>query len=168
MLTWFLVLTLIVFAVMFFAAVYESGHVSLCSIGLYVVILYFMSVIDLSWIRDHPLTIIFGALGYLICGTLWMFTKWYWKLRAIKAAYNRETGNNQSFDFCELTHRRTFPPKVSEWKYELIFWLSDWPFSLLSSLFTDFLKEIFNTVYNACAKQLQSISDGMFDNAEKQ
>lgn len=53
-------------------------------------------------------------------------------------------------------------PLARENKGHIILWMSMWFPSMISSLFSDFVKRIFKTIYYRIASQLQNISDRAF------
>ena len=84
---WFLILSVVAAAVILIAAAFENGVVSSLAVILYAAVLFYLGLITREWIRDHPLQIVLGVAGYLLAGVVWMFTKWYWKVRAIHVLY---------------------------------------------------------------------------------
>lgn len=168
---WFLILSAVALVVVLVAAAFENGAASCVAVLVYAVVLFWMGLVTMEWIRDHPLQIVVGVAGYILSGVVWMFVKWYWKVRSLRALYQKLRDEytkaepklvQQAWENRVGYGRGAIPPEIGQWKAEALYWLAYWPFSLITTLFTDFFKEIFTGIYNACTRQLQKVSDHMF------
>ena len=63
--------------------------------------------------------------------------------------------------------RFEYKPKARNHKGKVLSWMTYWPWSLLWTLFNDFVRRVFNAIYNKIQKFLQKISDHAFRGTEK-
>jgi hypothetical protein len=54
------------------------------------------------------------------------------------------------------------PPQASEYKATILTWMAFWPMSLLWTILDDFVKELYENIYQYLATWLQNISDKAF------
>jgi uncharacterized membrane protein YgaE (UPF0421/DUF939 family) len=71
-----------------------------------------------------------------------------WK-RSLQSSYSYRRGKNTI-------------PQAREYKYDIMRWLGYWPFSLIWTLLSDFVKRVARAIYNIISGLLQDISDKIF------
>lgn len=132
----------------------------------------------LTFARLHPLGVVEWAIGYLVVGCVWSIAKWYLYSRDRVIEYNE---GKDSFlrikGVTELTPQlaREFQnysstpdiPVAREHKGTIILWMSYWPFSILGFLFNDFIKKIFNHLFEFLQSTYQRISDSVFSSVRE-
>ncbi len=106
---------------------------------------------------DKPSHVIGMIMGYFVVGTIWSFVKWYFFLLNKRDYFlkNRDT-------YCVCRQATCDAPKVSDYQYVIIRWMTYWPFSMVWTLINDPVRRIFNRIYCLVQKQMQSLSDRMF------
>ncbi len=169
---------LILSEVIFLSVVTELEHEGKAIASTLVVfgVLFWANTDWFNWIIKHPLWVLSGITAYFVCGTIWSFIKFLFFTRRIKNEYEEAKSDFQKgkYDWMRkgvegketdektawlkfLNDRRNKCgyakyklESIEEIKYKkrIIVWISYWPFSLSSSIFTDLLKEIAEVIYS--------------------
>jgi hypothetical protein len=115
----------------------------------------------LTYVKDHPLHIILGFLGYVVVGLVWAFFKWYFFVSS-KLAYHEE----RKKDYNGKHHTFTVPTARDN-KYRIMSWMYYWPFSAFWTLSTKPFKRAFDYVYEKTGGMFDKIAAKMFSNLVK-
>jgi hypothetical protein len=138
------------------------------------------------WVISHPLTIVEAAAAYFVVGIVWGFAKWFFyvlKARDRYAALREEffegqpktvtgperttiTDNNRDAFKTFLNRNYSIkagePPKASQNKGRIIFWMSYWPSSALWTLINDPITRLYQFTYRKLGTVFENISKAMF------
>lgn len=132
-------------------------------------------------VRLHPGHAALAVLVYFAFGIVWSFIKWYFYLRKKvveyeirKAAFLKECNATQmtaslAFHFGEV-HRYDKigqVPVAREHKGDILRWSTYWPFSMLGTILNDFVRNLWNHIYEALHNLYQGISNRIFADAAK-
>jgi hypothetical protein len=136
-------------------------------------------------IKQHPIYLLYGFLGYLALAAVWAVIKWrcfflpalFDRYDDIRSRFLETAGPNQTalkefpadpavrdrFErrsevaILNINHKRM----VSNNKVRVTSWMIYWPFSLLGTFFGDFLYRVFTAIYKGIANMLQGMSNQM-------
>lgn len=167
----------------------SPGMVTWMIIGLVVAVSLFSDARPLTWVAHHPGDVLVYACAYFLAGLVWSFGKWYFYCRRIllrildiKAAFIKDQnikGISPSDPIPEefLDSWRnvlgkynyslgSIPPRASENKGKIMGWMTYWIMSLLGTMLTDVVREIWNAIYLHFSSVFQKISDRMFKNIQ--
>lgn len=166
-----------------------STVVFLVTLGL---LQFASNVKPLAYVWNHPYQIVGLIAAYFVLGTIWGTIKWWIYVRDqlehyedLKSEWLRAKGFSKAkvvpdelkSEWAEYLkgsakHPKTGyynnrqwldkPPLARENKGRIMLWMSLWLPSMISSLFSDFVKRIFKAIYYRIASQLQNISDRAF------
>lgn len=165
----------------------KPGWCTIDIIVVLVALQFLTNIHPLQFVLQNPVYIVFYVLGYLAIGTGWLFVKWpvhVYKIKnkfdAIKddmmKRFKRDYGNLSGYFNADNTltdigtqkflslcaydiGERSLPINVKVYKSRLYMWWICWPASVFWTIFADFVKSIWNFVYNTIAGWLQKISD---------
>jgi hypothetical protein len=178
---WFWALVVAEIAMLFVFVEWENGVGATLSFVAFLACIQLMGDINvLAFIKEHPLKTIGGVAAYFALGACWSAVKWWifcrnkladykeckikWLARKgrdgdvippdLKEAWQRELG------------RQTIPPLVSEHKASILRWMSWWMISMVCSLLNDFMREVWNIIYQEVAAFFQRISDYVFSDVK--
>ncbi len=148
-------------------------------LGTFALVGYFAAIVllgnfQLMWFVTHPLPTLLGILGYLLIGSGWSFFKYYLMLsnlkhqyKLMKADYIANNNKGASWDdYINNGHHYTNSAlgKIHKLKaggsYEynkIVGWMIHWPFSIISTLLTDFVKAVFDQIYIMVYKLFASV-----------
>ena len=132
--------------------------------------------VHLSWLWHNPITTLVSAFGYLLLGLGWSFFKWFLFLVDSSKGYDRQrdqikenfdTRHNDTgqtgYSFKEWVQRNYgYPPLLSKHKPRLMTWTFFWPISILKFMFSDFLRKLWDGLYNLNARLYQKITNAVF------
>lgn len=189
---WFWIVTAEVLC-LFWLLAYDRGTAATFSLLVFAALLYFVGDVDIvSYVKDNPKTILYGAAVYFPVGTLWALFKWFLLVLDRKTQYkedklnwlrnhkldipantpmNKESVNKGLLDEDTLKKwkedyrwhsRRDNIPQVRDYKYNILRWVGYWPVSVIWTLISDFVRRISKAIYNVIQSWLQAISDKMF------
>ncbi|GEM_PF-1684811 len=191
---WFWMLFVAVNVIILTAIEYEKGGLATATflatlVGLQVL----CGVPILSYLWEHPLSILLAAGGFAAVGSLWAIGKWWFYVTRQKDRYNdaRETflknrGVKDDLMTEELKAEWTeylkddsygradargfdmddIPPKPKNHKGDITMWIAYWPWSMTWTLLNDPIKRIGKWVYRKISGILESISLKVFAGTE--
>ena len=181
---WLLLLAEVVLLFIFVA--YENGIGATLSLIVFGAILQFCGGVDIAgFVVQHPFQLAGVIIAYFVVGTVWGVVKWWLfvndKLQAyedMKIEWLRIKGHEgtnvvpedlksqwkEYIDDHHFPHRKTVAkaPLAREHKNRILNWMGFWVPSMLYSLFNDFIRRVFQSIYYRIAKELQKISDRIF------
>lgn len=177
--TWVFWIVIVEVVFLFGFLAYDKGTFASVSLLLFAGALYWAGVDYVSYIQENPLHLVYGALIYFPVGTAWAVFKWFLFVLDSKEEYKRvksEFLNKDVGDFRfkkEDTLReyairnskyryKSFPPEPRDHKYDILRWLGYWPFNVISTFLSDFVKRISRACYNLVSDMLKSISNRVF------
>lgn len=163
---------------------FDQGMISLGVLIAATIASWMLGVWTADLILAHQKAAIWFLVFYVPLGILWATLKWY--LYCSKLARNvgkyiteqetaiRNAGNTPERVAQMMADVRDrlwsrfekLPPLVGNHKGDLIRWMAWWPFSVLSSIFSDLVREFFIAIYNRLGKIWQKISDHAFRNIQ--
>lgn len=179
---WFLAFAMICFLTM----LVENEH----GFGATVVFLFSLLALDWIWrvplisiVWLHPGTTLTLVAVYFVIGTIWSIIKWYLYLHNKLVTYNERKA-----DFLEAHHateltpqlasemkqsmcsswgpRYPIAPNAREHKSDLTLWATYWPFSMLGTMLNDFVRKVWEYIYELFQSTYQKISHRVFRNVE--
>lgn len=131
------------------------------------------------WALHHPVTLLWWLGGYLVAGSVWGTFKWWQyclrqrdllerQFRSFRANRLDAIGTappNAAWDAALLTEFRgkaytpdIVVPTALDNKERIITWMYLWPFSIVGTLFSDWLLRLFTRIYRFLEGMLDSIS----------
>jgi hypothetical protein len=147
------------------------------------VVLFGTGIFDLvKYTAHHPMSLFIKVLEYIGCGLVWGTIKWWrFVLRTkhnylkAKAAFLNKWNSTEMTDDLKVKWSQQVKdstynyrpiiseaPQASEHKETIINWMALWPFSVLGTLFYDFLKELWDALYEAVSGVYNSISKSIY------
>lgn len=142
--------------------------------------------ITISW-----WTVLWGVLGYIICGTAWGIIKWYLFVSRRYSLYKEalhywlssrdltEVPDELLADF--RTYLRLYDevfidlhydtlkliPNPQDYKHKILGWMTYWPLSLFWTVCSDFIIRLFDIIRVVCIKLMTSISEWVFKGVDE-
>ncbi len=182
---WFWALLAVVTVLMFICTEFEKGGWATISVlGTLALLNFCGDVPVLSYIWNHPITILLGVLGYFALGTGWAVVKWWfyvkdqlWHYNELKGEFIKENKLeikvNQAIVGVEMQnkwadylrwHDRSIDihPQINKHKMAVYIWIAYFPFSLIWTLINDPVRKICRRIYHAIADTLQAMSDSIW------
>jgi energy-coupling factor transporter transmembrane protein EcfT len=148
---WFWLLTFVLFVTLVFTVNASRGFLSTSVFVFTLLFLNYVAKVPVFALAFyHPWAVLLLLGLYCVAGTIWCFLKWYLFVKDLATQYAR------SGTLVRMS------PQVSDYKSDILFWLSYWPFSILGYMLNDFVRKVFNSIYNEIADKLQGISDRVF------
>jgi len=182
---WLLILAEVVLLFIFVA--YENGIGATLSLVAFGAILQFCGGVDIvGYVIHHPFQLAGLVVAYFVVGTIWGVIKWWLyvndKLQVyedLKIEWLRSKGHEGTNVVPDelkadwkayLEDERYAPgrraiakqPLAREHKGRIMNWMAFWVPSVLYSLFNDFIRRVFQSIYYRIARELQKISDKVF------
>jgi len=131
------------------------------------------------WLGRHWQDLLMGALAYFVLGGMWSIIKWWFYLHkranyyeenikpdlekkwsgfvdSQKAAYKNDFKNYVQANVYDM------PPDVKNHKGDIMMWMCWWPMSLLGSVFSDLLHNIFQWIYRMLSTMLANMAKRVF------
>lgn len=157
------------------SVIVENGSgvwATIWTIGSVISISYIYKWSIITAVKLHPGAAIIWLGIYLLAGALWSVCKWYFYLHKEMNKYKDEKRK-----FLAANNAKELTPKLakeflcfnsislcdaSEHKGDLIRWSTYWPFSVLGTLLNDFIRKIWEYVYDMLQSTYQRMSDAMF------
>lgn len=175
---WLLVLSLVVLILTCLVTYQEIWFISGVLLIVHSIILALFGDFNLfSEIIAHPLEAVLVLAGYLGIGIIWSTFKWYIFLVKAKNKFinfrkeffsnPKNVGISQD-KFLEIAESRSvrYKPKATEFKSNIVGWMAFWPFSLIATLLGDFVKDIFEFIYEKFRNCWQKISDYVWQDVD--
>lgn len=108
-----------------------------------------------AWVWANLAAIAKFSLIYFAVGGLWSIVKWYFYLLRVKERLDR---------FADETKSRKRPNEsyAKNNKGRIMGWIAHWPFSMLGTVFGDFLKRVVETVFNVLRNLYDRIANHVF------
>lgn len=114
----------------------------------------------LHWIFSHPLQVVIIVAAYVFCAIVWSLIKWRTLSRDARAEYDLrragwfdryQTQNTESYrqttSFKEWTRKvYDMPPSPLDHVDKINVWMAFWPFSVVGTVFGDYLYRFFKWV----------------------
>jgi hypothetical protein len=136
-----------------------------------------------TYIYEHPFAILQWFGFYIAIGIAWSFVKWAWALhkvseyaRELHAEFEKSTEKDKDWsswvyrnDGLRHYHARirvsgSLPPRAFENKERLVFWAMYWPWSLIGTFLTDWVKELYDRLVDFFSGLYQRTADYIFRN----
>ena len=124
---------------------------------------------------SHPWKSLMWVGIYLAAGLAWSFLKWIFfvlkqrdRRQEFRVAFCRNNNLDEKATFTttqksafqhSLPHSLAKAPNPSDFKSDIIFWMSYWPLSILATLIGDFLTEVFSRLFSALRNAYQGVSN---------
>jgi len=191
MTTWWFWLVVVETVLLFTFLAYDKGTAATISLVAFMAGLYWLGGVDfITYAKDYPIRIFYGALIYFPVGIIWAIFKWFMLVLDKKDTYKDfkidflkrhrlplrvGTPMNQDSVDAGLITKETLEewkgfrqshhiriPQVGDHKYRILRWLGYWPVNMVWTLISDFLKRISKWIFNLIRGILQSISDWTF------
>jgi len=146
------------------------------------------------YIKTNYVTMLTYVGYYLVIGVVWSFVKWYMYLLKEKDRYVdlRKTflsDDNRYFkdldesekeialkgkmptslvkEWASRLRSNKLPPTAADNKGRITTWMIYWTFSMVGTLFGDWLKDLFNIIYNLFGNVYDKISGSVFSKFEE-
>lgn len=149
---WFWGFILIELVVMFACIAYErSGRAFVSLIVTLVIFKYLLGISVLQYALQYPLLTLFWAACYVAIGITYAILRWDRKGAKWRRRYDRGTDDDKR-------HSLRYRPKAKESKNQIIIWMMYWPISGTWWLISDFVRELFVTVYHQMVTLLDRIA----------
>jgi hypothetical protein len=185
---WFWALIAAEIILLFVFVEYENGIGATISLAVFAALLQWCGNVDLiGYVIKHPINVLMAGLAYLLLGTIWGVIKWRIfcadrldDYEDLKSDYLKGKGlpagtkvvpvelRKEWSDRVERTRdyhtKQTIAdvPSVRVHKARIMRWMSLWVISVIWSLFNDFLKRVFQSVYKRIAGFLQRIAQNVW------
>jgi len=192
--TWWFWIVFVEVIFVFAVLAYDKGTAATISLLVFGALLYWLGDVDfITFFKENPSYLVYGALIYFPVGALWSTFKWFMFVLDRKTHYKefkREFLNDHKLNGLQVTvpmnqrsvdnnlitkevleHWKNFCrprahqmeiPQVREHKYNIMRWMGYWPFSMIWTLISDFVRRVSRAIYNAIRDMLQAISDRVF------
>jgi hypothetical protein len=156
----------------------HNGYATLTLfLGLAILVLFSNTPIWQT-IKDHPIYVLYGVLGYIVAAGVWAMIQWRFfflpklfdKYDDYRASWLKR--NSLTTMPADPTTRSKFKDdmarnmgdindlrSVSQNKGRITGWMVYWPFSIVGTFFGDFLHRLFASIYKLLAGSMQRISD---------
>lgn len=171
---WLFILTAILLTAGSVAISFDCWPFIIIATLVYIAIGWFIGALSLAWIGQHPLQALAVPAAYLAIGSVWMVFRWWRFVKRrcrqyaeLKASSAKINASDEAFavrwrSIAGYGDQATVPPQVSANKGMLLGMLSFWPFSMLSYIFADLLRDVFATIFRRLSCTMQRISDSVF------
>lgn len=136
-------------------------------IGLPILIIFYSALLSYfgfnpisnsyQWLSENYVKAILYVFTYVAIGVLWSIFMWYVKVKKwigevkVKKANYDNLAVKKDLNFKAYYSRVSYDTldsmKVSNYKSEIIFWISFWWFSFIETFFGEWLKNFFNGIY---------------------
>jgi hypothetical protein len=98
-------------------------------------------------------------LLFWAAGALWSVLKWYLYLLKVRDRARKYAASGG-------TKSRPRDSYASENKYRIMGWIAYWPFSMVGSIFGDFLSRIVKNIYRVLSSLYEAMGDKVFSDFE--
>ncbi len=158
-----------------------GGLAFLTVLGTLLLLQWFGDVKVFSAISTNPSLALLALLAYLVVGAVWSIAKWYFYLHRRREVYNdkrfRILRDYRVDKVSDLQQRdkesvvrqlRDYAaqPKARENKQRIIVWMAYWPWSLVWTFFSDFVRRLCHHIYEWLHRLYQAISDHVWKGVE--
>lgn len=135
-----------------------------------------------SYVGAHPGEILAWGAGYAATGVGWSLAKWFFFLLNQKEKYQEKKAEylqdnayptekdipaNRRADFTHILSQYGRKPLVRDNKKRIIVWMMYWPWSILWTFISDFMRKFFNHLYHLLHDTYQNISDHVWSGVEQ-
>lgn len=143
------------------------------ALAIFVVFLLVLTDFNpVPWVLEDPLRAAAYVVGYIFCGVVWAFAKWYMFLREKRAEYALVRDELRA-EFARIRsggetypkwveRRHNYPPRAMGNRERLQFWMAWWPFSFIATFTGELLLRFFQNLYRALSGSFDSMSDRVF------
>ena len=107
----------------------------------------------LRYVIDNPKIIMIGIATYIVIGVVWSIIKYTLHIRKLKREYENKL-KTQSY--------KPDKPDFKSTASEITIWMAYWPFSMLWSVMSDLVINIFETIQDALKGLYKSIYENAF------
>jgi hypothetical protein len=190
--TWWFWIAVVELIFLFAVLAYDKGWAAGVSLPIFGVLLYWLGDVDfITFFKENPSYLVYGALIYFPVGAAWATFKWFMLVSDKKTKYKESKADflrrynitdfnismseksvndgildQKVLDAWKVTCR-SYPydlqiPQAREYKYHIMRWLGYWPFSVVWTVISDFVRRISKAIYNAIHGALQAISNKIF------
>jgi len=177
----------IAFAI-FIELCFDQGIVALATLICAVLASFWLGFISLDFVYQHQAAFLWLLAFYIPAGIVWATIRWYplyvfgvrnkvRKFLATEQARLRQSYSNDVDAIARgmmsvrdsLTYKfEELPPRVLNHKSDLVRWMAWWPFSIVTYLLGEFLRELFTAIYDGFADMWQRLSNHAFRNVDYQ
>ena len=149
---WFWGIILIEVVVLFACIEFErSGRAFVSLIVTLFLFKYLLGISVLQYVSAHPVLTLMWLAGYVGVGVGYALVRWDLKGAKWRRRYDR--GNDE-----EKHNSLSYRPKAKESKNRIIIWMMYWPISATWWLLSDFVRELFVTIYHYMVTMLDRIA----------
>ncbi len=154
------------FFVLFIEIAFETGTGASVTLACAIIASWFFGLWTVDFVVANHTAFLWLAAFYLPIGLAWATAKWWlycYNLAAQIRGFLAENPNaRRSSTAGYVPGFGQMPPRVGNHKSELIRWFAWWPFSMIGSMFDDFLRRICLAIYHTFANFWQSIANRAF------
>jgi hypothetical protein len=188
---WFWALIVAEIILLFVFIDHENGIGATVSLLIFGACLQWLGNVDiLGYVWQNPVGVLAAAAAFFVIGTVWGIIKWWIYCRdrledylearekflenngadpglktmppEFRSKWSSWLEQNYKYDGEGDNRRLDEAPRARKNKARIMRWMAFWPISMLWSLFDDFVKRVFRTIYQKIAGFLQRIADNMF------
>lgn len=183
---WLIPLSVIIFGSIIYAVYNDEFYPPVIGVTISLAALHFWSNVPLlDFFRSNYLSIIKYTAYYFAIGVVWSFVKWYFFLLKARDNYKQEkskfilglTGKeahvaaearvgkihpSYAKDWLSKVKMYKLVPKASDNKSKIVTWMMYWLFSMIGTLFGDWLSQIWNAIYGLFGNMYDRISKAVF------
>lgn len=102
------------------------------------------------------------AGAYLAIGMAWSVARWYLFLIKKRNRLLAKRAKMSETEFKESRPNQWDIPTAAYHKARIISWIAHWPFSMLATLFGDWLAELFSAIYEMLSGLYENIAKSVF------
>lgn len=169
-------------AVIFVELCFDQGIAAFVTVVAAVFASYYLGFWSVGFVQAHQTAFLWLLAFYIPIGIVWATFRWYplyvfgvrnKVLRHIAKKTKEHTSNgienaealkrardSLSYTFEEL------PPRVLNHKADFMRWMGWWPFSIVTWMLGDMLRELFTAIYEGFGNMWQAMSNHAFRNVE--
>lgn len=172
----------------------KAGWATITMIATFAVLHFFGDFNVVSAAIHNPLTALAVVAGYFAAGTAWAVAKWWFYVGRCREQYDELKARflerkgvagpaipdalkkewkehlSQDYEFGRRVGRRfssdSVIPKAGEHKGRITTWMCYWPWSMVWTLLSDWVKRLWNQIYLQIKGLLQSIANRQFRGVE--
>lgn len=150
---WFWIFIIIECGILFAFIEYEKGFAAFFSIVVTLLVFkYLLGLAPMQYVWAHPGSTLMYAISYVIVGVVYALIRWDRKGAKWRRRYDEG-------DAHEKKESLRYAPKARNSKNSIVIWMMYWPISATWWLISDFVRELFVTLYHKLSKVLDRITD---------